>query len=340
MSHYVEPNLIQPTFLLDYPVELSPLAKRKPGRPRLVERFEAFIGGFECGNAYTELNDPIDQRARFDEQLQLRNAGDDEVELVDEDFLFALEHGMPPDRRLRHGHRPAAHAPDRAAFDPGRHPLPPAEDPEGVSGRAGPWDRSSATTPRPPTWSPADARCCSGTTSCRCGSRPAATASRTKTRSRPRCARRSRRAASRSRSSPHRICWSVRARGAAATGGDPRRGHRPRRPAVPSAHRPRVFHAPPSRMPSTSRRQSRTASIAGSTAAELDDAFSLPAPDGTLVPVAEDVRLLGVRAIAAARQRVAEHAQRPVHSRERRPREARRSPAEHDRTDRSHPPAR
>ncbi len=96
MSHYVEPRLIQPTFLLDYPVELSPLAKRKPGNPRLVERFEAFIGGFEAGNAYTELNDPIDQRSRFDEQLKLRNAGDDEVEMLDEDFMFALEHGMPP----------------------------------------------------------------------------------------------------------------------------------------------------------------------------------------------------------------------------------------------------
>ncbi len=96
MSHYVEPNLIQPTILLDYPVELSPLAKRKPGNPKLVERFEPFIGGFECGNAYTELNDPVDQRARFEEQLRLREAGDDEVELVDEDFLFALEHGMPP----------------------------------------------------------------------------------------------------------------------------------------------------------------------------------------------------------------------------------------------------
>lgn len=96
MSHYVEPNLIQPTFLLDYPVELSPLAKRKPGSPHLVERFEAFIGGFEAGNAYTELNDPVDQRARFEEQLALRAAGDDEVELVDDDFLFALEHGMPP----------------------------------------------------------------------------------------------------------------------------------------------------------------------------------------------------------------------------------------------------
>ncbi|MEX0784906.1 MAG: lysine--tRNA ligase [Dehalococcoidia bacterium] len=96
MSYYVEPKLIQPTFLLDYPVELSPLAKRKPGNPRLVERFEVFFGGFEAGNAYTELNDPIDQRMRLEEQLRLRAAGDDDVELMDEDFLFALEHGMPP----------------------------------------------------------------------------------------------------------------------------------------------------------------------------------------------------------------------------------------------------
>ena len=96
LSHYVEPNLVQPTFLLDYPVELSPLAKRKPDNPRLVERFECFIAGFECGNAYTELNDPVNQRARFDAQLELKAAGDDEVEMVDEDFLFAVEHGMPP----------------------------------------------------------------------------------------------------------------------------------------------------------------------------------------------------------------------------------------------------
>ncbi|MEO6398450.1 MAG: lysine--tRNA ligase, partial [Tepidiformaceae bacterium] len=96
MSAFIEPHLIQPTFLLDYPVELSPLAKRHPTNPRLVERFECFMAGFEFGNAYTELNDPIEQRARFDEQLALQAAGDDEVELLDEDFLFALQHGMPP----------------------------------------------------------------------------------------------------------------------------------------------------------------------------------------------------------------------------------------------------
>jgi lysyl-tRNA synthetase class 2 len=96
MSHYVEPKLVQPTFLVDYPVELSPLAKRKADDARFVERFEVFFAGFELGNAYSELNDPIEQRERFLEQLELREAGDDEVELVDDDFLFALEHGMPP----------------------------------------------------------------------------------------------------------------------------------------------------------------------------------------------------------------------------------------------------
>ena len=96
MSQYIEPNLIQPTFLMDYPVELSPLAKRRPDNPRLVERWEVFFAGFEFGNAYTELNDPIDQRSRFDEQNALRAAGDDEAEMIDDDFLFALEHGMPP----------------------------------------------------------------------------------------------------------------------------------------------------------------------------------------------------------------------------------------------------
>ncbi len=96
VSVYVEPKLVQPTFLLDYPKEISPLAKSKPGAPGLVERFEVFVAGFELGNAYSELNDPIDQRERFETQARLKAAGLEDVETLDEDFLVALEHGMPP----------------------------------------------------------------------------------------------------------------------------------------------------------------------------------------------------------------------------------------------------
>jgi len=96
LSLFVEPTLIQPTFILDYPVELSPLAKQKSDNPRLVERFEAFAGGMEISNAFSELNDPVEQRERFQQQLREREAGDEETELPDEDFLLALEYGMPP----------------------------------------------------------------------------------------------------------------------------------------------------------------------------------------------------------------------------------------------------
>jgi len=92
----VEPNLIQPTFIMDYPIEMSPLAKKHRDNPRVVERFEPIIGGKEVGNAFTELNDPIDQRERFMDQMKLREKGDDEAQMLDEDFLRALEYGMPP----------------------------------------------------------------------------------------------------------------------------------------------------------------------------------------------------------------------------------------------------
>jgi len=92
----VEPTLIQPTFITDFPIELSPLSKRKAGEPRLVDRFELFICRREIANAYSELNDPIDQRRRFEEQAQERLRGDEEAHWMDEDFVRALEYGMPP----------------------------------------------------------------------------------------------------------------------------------------------------------------------------------------------------------------------------------------------------
>ncbi len=95
-DEFVEANLEQPTFIMDYPVEVSPLTKRKPEKPYLTERFELFILGTEYGNAYSELNDPLDQMERFKHQLMLRECGDDEANMLDNDFVMALEYGMPP----------------------------------------------------------------------------------------------------------------------------------------------------------------------------------------------------------------------------------------------------
>ena len=96
LKTFVRPKLIQPTFLIDYPASMSPLAKSKPGAEHEVERFQAVAGGLEIANAYSELNDPVEQRERFEEQLQERQAEDEERWTIDDDYLLALEYGMPP----------------------------------------------------------------------------------------------------------------------------------------------------------------------------------------------------------------------------------------------------
>lgn len=95
-EEYVEAKLIQPTFITGHPKEISPLAKSNPDNPEITDRFEGFIYGREICNGFTELNDPIDQRERFLKQVEERNAGDEEANMMDENFLDALEHGLPP----------------------------------------------------------------------------------------------------------------------------------------------------------------------------------------------------------------------------------------------------
>ncbi len=102
-EEFVEEHLIQPTFIMDHPIEISPLTKKKPGNPDYVERFEFFMNGWEMANAYSELNDPIDQRERFKAQELALSQGDDEAETTDEDFIMALEYGMPPTGGIGYG---------------------------------------------------------------------------------------------------------------------------------------------------------------------------------------------------------------------------------------------
>ena len=95
-EEYCEDKLVQPTFIVSHPIEISPLAKKDPENPTLTQRFELFMNGWEMANAFSELNDPLDQRERFENQMRLRALGDDEASEMDEDFLTALEYGMPP----------------------------------------------------------------------------------------------------------------------------------------------------------------------------------------------------------------------------------------------------
>ena len=124
LSDYLEPTLIQPTFVYDYPRDISPLAKSKPGDPTTVERFEGFMAGMELCNAFTELNDPLDQEARFLEMGRDYEAEDEERHPMDEDYLRAMRYGMPPQRRVWHGDRPPDDALHRQRQYPRGDPLP------------------------------------------------------------------------------------------------------------------------------------------------------------------------------------------------------------------------
>ena len=114
---------MQPTFVCDFPTEVSPLSKQRPDDPETVERFELYIGGFEVANAFSELNDPAEQRRRFEAQLADRASGDAEAHAMDDDYVRALEFGLPPTGGLRHRRRSPGDAADQQPVDPGRHPV-------------------------------------------------------------------------------------------------------------------------------------------------------------------------------------------------------------------------
>ena len=133
-SEMVEPKLIQPVFITEHPLETSPFAKKTPHDPRFVERFEGFIAGMETSNAFSELNDPEDQRERFMQQMDDLAAGDETAHRLDEDFLEAMEHGMPPTGGLGMGIDRIVMVLTGAAVHPRRHPLPGAARPVGLAG--------------------------------------------------------------------------------------------------------------------------------------------------------------------------------------------------------------
>ena len=120
-----EPALLQPTFVHDFPTEVSPLSKQRDDDPDTVERFELFVAGMELANGFSELNDPAEQRRRFEAQIRDRQGGDLEAHRMDEDYVRALGVRFAPDGRRGHRHRPAGDGPDRQSVHPRRDPVPP-----------------------------------------------------------------------------------------------------------------------------------------------------------------------------------------------------------------------